>query len=71
MKQVLQEVQKINIKDYDYGLPDERIARYPAVPRDSSRLLIYDGKNLSQDIFRKIADHLPSPALMVFNNTKV
>lgn len=71
MKQVLQEVQKINIKDYDYGLPDERIARYPAVPRDSSRLLIYDGENISQDVFHRVADHLPSPALMVFNNTKV
>ncbi len=71
MKHLLQEVQKINIKDYDYGLPDERIAKYPAVPRDSSRLLIYDRKILSQDVFRRIAEHLPSPALMVFNNTKV
>lgn len=68
---LLQEVQKIRIKDYDYGLPDERIAKYPAVPRNSSKLLIYDGEKPSQDVFSRLVHYLPSPALMVFNNTRV
>ncbi len=64
-------IPKINIEDYKYDLPDERIAQYPVKERDSSKLLLYNKGNISQDIFRNIADYLNSGSLLVFNNTKV
>ena len=61
----------ISISDYDYNLPEERIAKFPLEQRDSSKLLINNGGHLSQDVFRNIGDHLPEGSLFVFNNTKV
>lgn len=61
----------IHIKDFNYDLPDERIAKYPVSPRDHSKLLVYEGGEISQDIFYNLPKHLPSGALMIFNNTKV
>ena len=62
---------KINIEDYLYALPEERIAQYPVKERDSSKLLLYNKGNISQDIFRNIADYIVSDSLLVFNNTRV
>ena len=62
---------QINISDYNYPLPDERIAKFPIARRDQSKLLVYDKGAISDDIFCHITDHLPAGALMVFNNTKV
>ena len=62
---------QINISDYNYPLPDERIAKFPIARRDQSKLLVYDQGAISDDIFCHITDHLPAGALMVFNNTKV
>ena len=61
----------ININDYDYPLPDERIAKFPLEERDSSKLLIYRGGEISQRHFCDIADVLPEGSLLIFNNTKV
>lgn len=61
----------IQIRDYDYPLPDERIAKFPLPERDSSKLLIYDGGQISETIFRSLPSLLPEGALMVFNNTRV
>ena len=61
----------ININDYDYPLPDERIAKFPLEERDSSKLLIYRGGEISQRHFSDIADVLPEGSLLIFNNTKV
>ncbi len=62
---------KISIIDYTYSLPEERIANYPLAERDASKLLVYRDGNISQDIFKNIASHLPEKSLMVFNNTRV
>ena len=62
---------QIQIKDYNYLLPDERIAKYPKAERDSSKLLLYKGGEIAEDVFKNLPDHLPEGALMVFNNTKV
>lgn len=62
---------EIDLKEYDYDLPDERIALYPVEERDLSQLLIYKGKNISKDVFRNLIDYLPSDSLLVFNNTRV
>ena len=61
----------IHISDYDYPLPQERIAKFPIQERDHSRLLVYEHGNVSEDVFYNLPSHLPSKALMVFNNTKV
>jgi S-adenosylmethionine:tRNA ribosyltransferase-isomerase len=58
---------------YDYHLPSELIAKYPAEPKDSSKLLVYDraSGSITHSIFRDIFDFLPKDTNFVFNNTKV
>lgn len=64
-------IPEIRIDEFSYSLPEERIAKYPLEERDKSKLLIYDGALISEDVFRNLPSHLPSGALMVFNDTKV
>jgi S-adenosylmethionine:tRNA ribosyltransferase-isomerase len=61
----------LSINDFDYHLPEEKIAVYPLPERDQSKLLIYQNGNISEDIYRNIADHLPEKSFLVFNDTKV
>ena len=61
----------IRISDYNYPLPDERIAKFPIAQRDHSKLLVYRKGEVSQDVFYNLPEYLPKGALMVFNNTKV
>lgn len=61
----------IRIEDYNYPLPNERIAKYPLAERDSSKLLRYIDGKIDEFVFRQIPELLPSDAVMVFNDTKV
>ena len=61
----------IDINDFDYPLPDERIAKFPLENRSDSKLLIYRNGDISQSHFRSLAEQLPEGSLLVFNNTKV
>ena len=61
----------IDINDYDYDLPSDRIAQYPSDERDKSQLLIYKDNIILKDTFRNIDEYLPSDTLLVFNNTSV
>ncbi|MBO4549593.1 MAG: S-adenosylmethionine:tRNA ribosyltransferase-isomerase [Bacteroidaceae bacterium] len=61
----------IKIRDFDYALPDERIAKFPLPERDSSKLLVYESGRISETVFRSLPSLLPEGALMVFNNTRV
>ena len=61
----------IKISDYNYDLPDERIAKFPISQRDHSKLLVYKHGEVSDDVFFHLPDYLPKGAMMVFNNTKV
>lgn len=61
----------IHISDYDYDLPDERIAKYPKQHRDESKLLLYKDGIITDDVFYNLPQYLPKGELMVFNNTKV
>ena len=63
--------QQIQINEYTYALPDERIAKYPLAERDASKLLIYRGGQIRETLFRSLPDCLPDGALLVFNNTRV
>jgi S-adenosylmethionine:tRNA ribosyltransferase-isomerase len=61
----------IHISDYNYPLPDERIAKFPIAQRDHSKLLLYKHGEVGEDMFYNLPKYLPKGALMVFNNTKV
>ena len=61
----------IQIEDYNYHLPEDRIAKYPLAERDASKLLVYKNKKVGERIFRELPELLPDKALMVFNDTKV
>ena len=61
----------IHITDYQYTLPDERIAKFPLARRDHSKLLVYRHGELTDDVFCQLPHYLPQGALMVFNNTRV
>jgi S-adenosylmethionine:tRNA ribosyltransferase-isomerase len=62
---------KLSIQDYTYSLPEKRIAKYPLAERDASKLLVCKKGNIAGDIYRNIANHLPSDSLLIFNKTKV
>ena len=61
----------ININDFDYPLPDERIAKFPLERRDGSKLLVYRNGAISERRFAEIGQELNSDTLFIFNNTKV
>ena len=61
----------IHISEYNYPLPDERIAKFPLTVRDQSKLLVYRHGEVTEDVFTSLPDYLPKGSLMVFNNTKV
>lgn len=63
-------IPEIHIEDYNYNLPDERIAKYPLSDRDASKLLLYKGAP-EEKLFRNISEYLPENSMMVFNDTKV
>ncbi|MGN0033633.1 MAG: S-adenosylmethionine:tRNA ribosyltransferase-isomerase [Candidatus Limimorpha sp.] len=68
---MISKVKNINIADFDYPLPDERIAKYPLAERDASKLLVMQGENIREDRFCNIGKYLPSNSLLVLNETKV
>ena len=63
--------QEIQISDYNYELPDERIAKFPMEQRDHSKLLLYRHGEVGEDVFYNLPKYLPKGALMVMNNTRV
>jgi len=67
----MKEVKEILIEDFDYNLPDDRIAKYPLQERDKSKLLIWKNEHITESSFRNISEFIPENTLLVFNNTKV
>ena len=68
---LMKNIQEIAIAEYDYPLPDERIAKYPLAERDTSKLLLYNGGEIVEEKFANLPSFIPQGALMVFNNTRV
>jgi S-adenosylmethionine:tRNA ribosyltransferase-isomerase len=64
-------IQNISIADFQYELPNEKIAYEPLLPKDSSKLLVYKNGAIQDDHFYNVANHLPENSLLVFNNSKV
>lgn len=67
----MEDTKHIKISEYDYPLPDERIAKFPLQIRDQSKLLVYNKGNISDTHFTSLPDYLEKGELMIFNNTKV
>ena len=68
---MMTDIKNISIEEYDYPLPEDRIAKYPLAERDASKLLVLKDGQLQASQFRHIGDFLPKGALLVFNETKV
>ncbi len=61
----------LQIKNFIYVLPEERIAKYPLANRDQGKLLIYNDKQIHESVYQQIASEIPTNSLLLFNNTKV
>lgn len=68
---LLEQVKSISTNDYAYNLPDDKIAKYPLVERDQSKLLIWKNGQILDEQFQKLPEYMPANSLLVFNNTKV
>lgn len=68
---MMEDTRHIHISDFDYDLPEERIAKYPKAGRDTSKLLLYRDEAIAEDVFSNLPQYLAPGALMVFNNTRV
>ena len=64
-------MEEILIEEYNYPLPDERIAKYPLAERDQSKLLVYRDGQVSEDRFCHVGEYLPADSLLIYNNTRV
>ena len=67
----MEETKHIKISEFNYPLPDERIAKFPLSTRDESKLLVYRHGEVSEDRFTSLPSYLEPGEMMVFNNTKV
>ncbi|MBC6996185.1 S-adenosylmethionine:tRNA ribosyltransferase-isomerase [Neolewinella lacunae] len=61
----------IAIADYDYDLPDTRIARHPVPERDAARQLYYRAGSISEGVFRDLPSQLLAGTLLIGNRTRV
>lgn len=65
------DTQILSLQQFQYDLPDDRIARFPLTRRDASKLLVYRAGEISHAHFYDLPDQLPSDSFLFFNNTKV
>lgn len=64
-------IPNVDLGNFDYELPDNRIAAYPMGHRESSKLLVYRNNEIEHHCFKEIPDLIPENSLLVFNETKV
>lgn len=67
----LKQLQQIDLEEYNYTLPDERIAKFPLKQRDQSKLLLYKQGKVAHKAFTDLPNELPTDSFLFFNNTKV
>jgi S-adenosylmethionine:tRNA ribosyltransferase-isomerase len=68
---LVMEIPSIDLKDYEYNLPEDRIAKFPLEKRDSSQLLEYRKGTIKHHHFFDLPQLLDANSLLVYNNTKV
>lgn len=64
-------VRNIKIADFEYRLPDSKVAKYPLHDRDRCKLLVYDGASIKDKSFFEIPELLPKGSLLVYNDSRV
>jgi S-adenosylmethionine:tRNA ribosyltransferase-isomerase len=62
---------KLSIQEFNYHLPDNKIASFPLPERDQSKLLIYKNEQIKTSIYANIDEYLTDNSFLIFNNTKV
>jgi S-adenosylmethionine:tRNA ribosyltransferase-isomerase len=68
---IMYQTKNIRIEDFDYDLPDDRIAKFPLKERDKSKLLVWKNGRITESRFQNLGTFIPENALLIFNNTKV
>ena len=68
---LIDDIRALRIADYDYTLPDERIAKHPLAEREQCKLLYYKGGAIEERIFKEVPSLLPEHATLIYNNTRV
>ena len=68
---MMESVNQLNIQDYTYELPDEKIAKFPLANRDESKLLVYQNGQITDEVFNHLNVFLPEHSLLISNNTRV
>lgn len=64
-------IKDIQIKDFNYPLPDERIAKHPLTQREQCKLLVYQNGDIQDLHFYDVPRLLPQQSMLVYNNTRV
>ena len=67
----MKQLQKLNLIDFDYALPNERIAYTPCQNRADSKLLVWNKKIIADSLYQNITDFVPANSTLLFNNSKV
>lgn len=68
----MSEIKDIRIEEYNYPLPDERIAKHPLEQRDECKLLVRNADGaISEHVFKQLPSLLPNDAMLIYNNTRV
>jgi len=61
----------IDILDFTYNLPQEKIAEFPLPNRDDAKLLVYKNGEIGESVFKHLSDFLPEESVLIFNDTRV
>lgn len=67
----LEKVRNLRIDNYNYPLPDERIAKHPLSHREQCKVLMYKDQAIEQHVFHEVPRLLPSDSMLIYNNTRV
>ena len=67
----MKQLPKLNLIDFDYDLPNERIAYTPCQNRADSKLLVWDKQIIADSQYQNITDFVPTNSTLLFNNSKV
>ena len=68
---LIDDIRALRIADYDYPLPDERIAKHPLAQREQCKLLYYKGGEIQERKFWEVPSLLPERSTLIYNNTRV
>ena len=71
MATTIDDIRALRIADYDYDLPDERIAKHPLAEREQCKLIYYKGGQIEERRFWEVPSLLPEHTTLIYNNTRV